>query len=286
MISPLLTTDDAVMVRKMTSRWNEGNRYGALGYSFFMMLNLDQHKKVWHYDLDGNRVCTMLRKRNLFMDSIRGDGLQFPREGTSPVGQGEVDLTSFGDAGMALYGENQATGAQLYQVDSARGYPESANDDISFASDGMSPLIWEKCADMGCPKSPDWDSDMEVNSVEEEEGRECVMGHLRNVIEGPPSVPVRAFLVPEMMSSSICVPPAVKWNMAGLHGAFAELFFFLSSKDGKEKTPASFREATCTVRLWADSGALAKLPCLMAQESRPERVMGSHGVQGPRDFGS
>ena len=45
MISPLLTTDDAVMLRTVTSRWNEGNRYGALGYAFFMMLKLDQYEK-------------------------------------------------------------------------------------------------------------------------------------------------------------------------------------------------------------------------------------------------
>ena len=31
MISPLLTTDDAVMLQTVTSRRNEGNRYRALG---------------------------------------------------------------------------------------------------------------------------------------------------------------------------------------------------------------------------------------------------------------
>ena len=75
MIYTFLTTDDAVMLRTVTSRWNEGNRYGALGDVFFKMLKHDQHKKVWHYESDGNRVCTSLRKRNPFTEGIRRDGL-------------------------------------------------------------------------------------------------------------------------------------------------------------------------------------------------------------------
>ena len=39
-ISPLLTTDDAVMKHTLTRRWNGGNKYGALGYACFMMLKL------------------------------------------------------------------------------------------------------------------------------------------------------------------------------------------------------------------------------------------------------
>ena len=65
--SPLVTTDDAVILRTVASRWNEGNRYGALGYAFFTTLKLDQYRELWHYDSDGNRVCTSLRKRIPFM---------------------------------------------------------------------------------------------------------------------------------------------------------------------------------------------------------------------------
>ena len=96
MISPLLTTDDAVMSRTVTSGWNEGNRYGALGDFFFMMLQSDPHDKKWHYDSNGNGVCTMLRKRNPIMDSFRRRGLHLPQEETSPGGQEEVDMASFG----------------------------------------------------------------------------------------------------------------------------------------------------------------------------------------------
>ena len=47
----------------------------ALGYSFLMMLKLDQYKKEWYHDSDGDRVCV----------SIRRAGLQFPLEETSPA---------------------------------------------------------------------------------------------------------------------------------------------------------------------------------------------------------
>ena len=51
---------------------------------------------------------------------------------------------------VALSG-NQAAEAQLYLVNSNRGYPESADDDISFSSESMF-LIWVKCADMVAQK--------------------------------------------------------------------------------------------------------------------------------------
>ena len=38
------------------------------------------YKAVWHYDSDGNRVCTSLRKSNVFIQGIRRDGLELPRK--------------------------------------------------------------------------------------------------------------------------------------------------------------------------------------------------------------
>ena len=52
MISFLLTTDDAVTSRTVTRRWNIGNRYGALGDFYFMMLQSDQYEKQWHCESD------------------------------------------------------------------------------------------------------------------------------------------------------------------------------------------------------------------------------------------
>ena len=85
MISPLLTTDDAVMSRTVNSRWNTGNRYGALGDFCFMMLQSDQYE--WHYCSDGNQVYTMLR--NPIMDSFRKYGLHLPEEAAPPDEQRE-----------------------------------------------------------------------------------------------------------------------------------------------------------------------------------------------------
>ena len=151
MISPLLTTDDAVMLRTVTRRWNEENKHGALGYAFFMMLKLDQYENKWHYGSDGNRVCTMLRKCNPMMDSIRRRGLHPPQEETPPIGLGEVDTTSFGDAVMALSG-NQVAEAHLCTRLTALGATPSLPTLISSGS--MSPGLGEMWR-YACPKSPE-----------------------------------------------------------------------------------------------------------------------------------
>ena len=62
------------VVRVAASRWNKGDRYGPLGRVFFNMLTLERHR-LWHYDTDGIRVITSVRRRipvmeryNLMMD--------------------------------------------------------------------------------------------------------------------------------------------------------------------------------------------------------------------------
>ena len=72
----MLATDDTVLSRTVTSRCCEVNRYEALGYAFVMMLKLHQFQKKWQYDLGGNRVCTMFRKRDPIMDSSTRDTTQ------------------------------------------------------------------------------------------------------------------------------------------------------------------------------------------------------------------
>ena len=44
---------------------------------FFMTLKFDQYEKKWQYDSDGNRVCTMLRKRNRSWTASAGAGCIF-----------------------------------------------------------------------------------------------------------------------------------------------------------------------------------------------------------------
>ena len=67
MISPLLTTDDAVRCRTTARRWDVGCHYGELGEIFFQFLHNDPFAK---HDAEGNKLCTMLKKRNPFMDGF------------------------------------------------------------------------------------------------------------------------------------------------------------------------------------------------------------------------
>ena len=102
MICRLLTTDDAVRLRTLASRWNGRDRYGALGHAFFTLLKLDQYREVWHYDSDCNRVCTPLRKRIPFMEGIRRDGLRLHRKVKPPDGQEEMDFGLRRERGINL----------------------------------------------------------------------------------------------------------------------------------------------------------------------------------------
>ena len=113
-------------------------------------------------------MCPMVRKRNPIVDSVRRRGLHTPQEEAPPGGQGEMDMTSFRDAVMAL-SASQAAEAQLHQAGSAWGCPDLAADDASISSDSVSPDLGEMWR-YGCPKSPDWDSEMAVCFVEEELG--------------------------------------------------------------------------------------------------------------------
>ena len=119
---------------------------------------------------------------------------------------------------------------QLYLADSTWGYPEF-NDDGDFVSSGSMSLDLGEMWRYGCPRSPDWDSELDMNSVEEEEEeRESVMDHLRRVTE---RASVREFLTSD--DGLYMRTTAMKWNIAGLCGPFAELFFFLLKKDGKDR---------------------------------------------------
>ena len=67
MISPLLTTDEAVRCRMVAKRWNVGSRCGKTGAMFFQLLHNDPFAKQWYYDSEGNKLCTLLKKRNPIM---------------------------------------------------------------------------------------------------------------------------------------------------------------------------------------------------------------------------
>ena len=94
----MLATDHAVHMRVAASRWIKGDGYGPLGRVFFNMLTLERHRQLWHYDADGNRVITSVRKRILVIGGIRRDGLQLQRKVQPSHGQEdqeeETDLAS------------------------------------------------------------------------------------------------------------------------------------------------------------------------------------------------
>ena len=95
------------------------------------------------------------------MDSFRIYGLHLLEEKASLKG---VDMVSLGDVVMALTGY-QVAESQLYQEDSTWGYLELNDDGNSVSSGNMSP-DFRKMWRYGCPKSPDWDGDVELDSVD------------------------------------------------------------------------------------------------------------------------
>ena len=87
MVSPLLTTDDVVRCRTVTSPWNVGNRFGEMGEFYFLLLRNDPHEKHWHYDSDGNKTYMMLKKNDALMEGIRKWELHDPKEAASSSGE-------------------------------------------------------------------------------------------------------------------------------------------------------------------------------------------------------
>ena len=72
-------------------------------------LTLERHRVLWHYDTDGNRVTTSVRRRIPVMEGIRRDGLQLSREVEPHDGQEEeMDLAFYGNAMLALLREDAA----------------------------------------------------------------------------------------------------------------------------------------------------------------------------------
>ena len=109
-IGPILAADDVVRLRVAASRWNKGDCCGPLGRVFFNMLTVERHSELGHYDTDGNRVITSVRRRVPVMEGIRRDGLQLPRKVKSHDGQEveEMDLAFYGKGRLALSKEGTA----------------------------------------------------------------------------------------------------------------------------------------------------------------------------------
>ena len=101
----MLTTDDTVRLRAVASRWNDGDRYGALGHAFFTLLELDQYRELWHYELGVNvptqaysfdgrypQRWTPTAKEGKAARSASRDGFGLPRERGASLDEGSGSL--------------------------------------------------------------------------------------------------------------------------------------------------------------------------------------------------
>ena len=135
----------------------------------------------------------------------------------------------------------QTADAQLYLDNNTWRDPEYADDDASMSSGSFVPDLGDVWR-YGCPRSLDWDSDIDVRS-DDEEVSEYVMVNLRHVLEGSLWESVRAFLV---LDDVLCMrTTAGKWNVAGLYGPCAEPNFFLN----EVRTCALCRQTDHEIRL-------------------------------------
>ena len=150
----------------VTSPLERGKQVWSTGDTFFLMLKMEQFEKRWHYDSEGRRVHTKIRKRNPIMDSIRRCGLHPPPEEM-------VAMTSFRDTVMALSG-NQAAEAQLYQADNIWAYPGTTTTAPQYL--GGASLDLEEMWKYGMSRSPDWDPGDEGNGDTEESTEEMERG--------------------------------------------------------------------------------------------------------------
>ena len=122
--------------------------------------------------------------------------------------------------------------------------PETVDDTDSMSSRSMSPDLGDMWR-QGCPKSPEWEGEVELDSADEEkEGDNAgaadenegggLEDHLKQVIECPVWVLVCDFFssadVLEMRTTGL------KWNIARLYGSFTELWFFLAKKEENDKS--------------------------------------------------
>ena len=48
---------------------------GKWGEMFFQVLHNDPFAKHWYYESEGHQLCTLLKKRNPIMESVRRRGL-------------------------------------------------------------------------------------------------------------------------------------------------------------------------------------------------------------------
>ena len=131
------------------------------------------------------------------------------------------DLCSFRSVLYELSG-SQAVDEQWHQDEGTWGYPGDAEEHIPKSSGSLSPDL-EEMWRYGCPKSPDFDSDIEVGT--EEEASEYAMRNWRHAIDGHFCESIRALLVADGNAHDSQVG---RWV-----GLCAEHYSFLMKKESK-----------------------------------------------------
>ena len=146
-----------------------GKQVWSTGWYLLLDVEKGTVREKWHYDSDGRRVHTMLRKRTPIMDSIRRCGLHPLPEEVLPVGQSMVDMTSFRDTVVAF-----SNCARLTILGPTLGITTTAPQYLVGVSHQFLGLDWDS--------GDDGDNDTE-ESTEEKESGEFDMWNVGYVLE-------------------------------------------------------------------------------------------------------
>ena len=119
---------------------------------FFQFLHNEPFAKHWHCDVEGNKLCTMLKKRNPFLDGFRKWWLHAPKESAIPS-----EACSLGAAAVSLI-----TDVRIRQLFIIWGCSDRDNID-SMSSGSMSPDLGDTWHHV-LPTSPQWEGGLELDS--------------------------------------------------------------------------------------------------------------------------
>ena len=162
LISRLLAPDDVVKIRTAACRWNVGDKYGLLGDTFFFLLKMNSSRSPGTMIRKVNARDTLLWLRNSILDGIHKFGLHSPQKDALPAPR-ELrmrGLSSFRSTLHELSG-CQTVDTQWYQDKDTWGFSRDGDAYISMSSGSLSPDLGDAWR-YGCPRSPDWDSDIDL----------------------------------------------------------------------------------------------------------------------------
>ena len=193
------------------------------------MLQSDQYGKLWHYDSDIDQVYgSVIRSWTASINM----GVTFLLKRHHPRSKSdwrwpslETPCSLWRDVKLAKHCCTRRT---------ASGISLEVADDNNSDS-GSTSLVLGDTRRNGCSESPDWDSDVDLESVEEEEeeeeeeDRERVEDRLQQVIESPLWALLRDFLTSDDVLHMRTT--GIKLDI----GSFLTEFFFFLKNDEKDK---------------------------------------------------